>query len=57
MKKGLFHSLVMGVAVSAAALAFAPGSADAHPQAPKCSTAKLIVPWKAGGGNTGMVRR
>ncbi len=50
MKRGLFHSLVMGVAVSAAALAFAPGTADAHPQAPKCSTAKLIVPWKAGGG-------
>ena len=50
MKKGLFHSLVMGVAVSAVALAFAPGSADAHPAAPKCSTAKLIVPWKPGGG-------
>ncbi len=50
MKKGLFHSLVLGVAVSAAALAYAPGSADAAGKAPKCSTAKLIVPWKAGGG-------
>lgn len=50
MKKILFHSLIAGVAVGAAALAFAPGVAEAHHQAPKCSTAKLIVPWKAGGG-------
>ncbi len=50
MKRGLFHSLVMGVAVSAAALAFAPSAADAAGKAPSCSTAKLIVPWKAGGG-------
>jgi tripartite-type tricarboxylate transporter receptor subunit TctC len=50
MKKGLFHSLIASVAMGAAALTFAPGSADAHPTAPKCSTAKLIVPWKAGGG-------
>ncbi|MCH8237122.1 MAG: tripartite tricarboxylate transporter substrate binding protein [Proteobacteria bacterium] len=50
MKKGLFHSLVMGVAVGAAAFTFVPGPADAAGKAPKCSTAKLIVPWKAGGG-------
>ncbi len=50
MKEGLFHSLIAGVAIGAAALAFAPGAAEAHPAAPKCSTAKLIVPWKAGGG-------
>ncbi len=37
---------------SAAALVLisAPGTAVADPKAPKCSTAKLIVPWKAGGG-------
>ena len=50
MNKGLFHSLIVGVTIGAAALAFAPGAAEAHPAAPKCSTAKLIVPWKAGGG-------
>ena len=50
MNKGLFHSLIAGVAIGAAALAFAPGAAEADPKAPKCSTAKLIVPWKAGGG-------
>ena len=50
MNKGLFHSLIVGVAIGAAALAFAPGAAEAHPAVPKCSTAKLIVPWKAGGG-------
>jgi len=50
MKRRLFHSLVAGIAVSAAALAYAPGAADAAGKAPGCSTAKLIVPWKAGGG-------
>ena len=50
MNKGIFHSLIAGIAIGAAALAFAPGAAEAHPAAPKCSTAKLIVPWKAGGG-------
>ena len=50
MKKVLFHNLIAGVAIGAAALAFAPGAAEAGPKAPKCSTAKLIVPWKAGGG-------
>ena len=50
MNKGFFHSLIAGIAIGAAALAFAPGAAEAHPAAPKCSTAKLIVPWKAGGG-------
>ena len=50
MNKEIFHSLIAGIAIGAAALAFAPGAAEAHPAAPKCSTAKLIVPWKAGGG-------
>ena len=47
MRNG-FTLTILGAAV--AALAFAPGSAVAHPEAPDCSTAKLIVPWKAGGG-------
>ena len=50
MKKGLFHCLVASVAIGAAAFTFVPGPADAAGKAPKCSTAKLIVPWKAGGG-------
>ncbi len=50
MKKGLFHSLIAGVAIGAAAFTFVPGPADAAGKAPECSTAKLIVPWKAGGG-------
>ncbi len=50
MKKGLFYSLIAGVAIGAAAFIFVPGPADAAGKAPKCSTAKLIVPWKAGGG-------
>ena len=49
MRKGL-TTTILGVAAAAAALAFAPGAAVAHPEAPKCKTAKLIVPWKAGGG-------
>ncbi len=49
MRKGLTYT-ILGVAAAAAALAFAPGAAVAHPAAPKCKTAKLIVPWKAGGG-------
>lgn len=50
MNKGYFHALVAGVAMTAAAVAFVPSPADAAGKAPKCSTAKLIVPWKAGGG-------
>jgi tripartite-type tricarboxylate transporter receptor subunit TctC len=50
MKKRYFHALVAGVAMTAAAVAFAPSVADAAGKAPKCSTAKLIVPWKPGGG-------
>ena len=49
MRKGL-TTTILGVAAAAAALAFAPGAAVAHPEAPKCKTAKLIVPWKPGGG-------
>jgi tripartite-type tricarboxylate transporter receptor subunit TctC len=49
MRKGL-TTIILGVAAAAVALAFAPGAAVAHPEAPKCRTAKLIVPWKAGGG-------
>ncbi len=49
MRKGLTYT-ILGVAAAAVALAFAPGAAVAHPAAPKCKTAKLIVPWKAGGG-------
>ncbi len=49
MRKGLTYT-ILGVAAVATALAFAPGAAVADPRAPKCKTAKLIVPWKAGGG-------
>jgi len=49
MRKGLTYT-ILGVAAAAVALAFAPGAAVADAQAPKCKTAKLIVPWKAGGG-------
>ena len=38
-----------GAALVAGALALAPVQATAAPEFP-CSTAKLIVPWKAGGG-------
>ncbi len=50
MRKNLIQTIVAGAVLSVAALALAPGAAVAHPEAPKCSTAKLIVPWKAGGG-------
>ena len=52
MKKDLFRHIVAGVAAGAAvfAVAFAPTVAEAKGQAPNCSTAKLIVPWKPGGG-------
>ena len=49
MKKTLIRGFVASVCVVAAVAAFTPSSADAA-QAPKCSTAKLIVPWEAGGG-------
>ena len=49
MRKGL-TTTILGVAAAAAALAFAPGAAVAQAEAPKCKTAKLIVPWKPGGG-------
>ncbi|MFQ5617657.1 MAG: Bug family tripartite tricarboxylate transporter substrate binding protein [Rhodospirillales bacterium] len=49
MRKRLTYT-ILGVAAVAVALAFTPGAAVAQPQAPKCRTAKLIVPWKAGGG-------
>jgi len=52
MKKDLFRNLIAGVTVGAAAfaIAYAPAVAEAKGTAPKCSTAKLIVPWKPGGG-------
>ena len=50
MKKTFIRGLTAGICAVAAVVAFTPSSAEAHPQAPKCSTAKLIVPWKAGGG-------
>ncbi|MBO6521773.1 MAG: tripartite tricarboxylate transporter substrate binding protein [Rhodospirillales bacterium] len=48
MKSTYFKGLCAAAAVSAFT-AFAPGNAHAAPEF-SCSTAKLIVPWKAGGG-------
>ncbi len=48
MKRTLMRGLCAGVAIAAVSWAYAP-SASAAPKIP-CSTAKLIVPWKAGGG-------
>ena len=50
MKKTFIRSITASVCVVAAVAAFTPSTAQADPVAPKCSTAKLIVPWKAGGG-------
>jgi tripartite-type tricarboxylate transporter receptor subunit TctC len=50
MKKSLFRGLAANVCVLVAVAAYTPSVAQAAGQAPKCSTAKLIVPWKAGGG-------
>jgi tripartite-type tricarboxylate transporter receptor subunit TctC len=47
MKKTLLCTVA--AAFAAGAIALAPGQAAAAPNLP-CSTAKLIVPWKAGGG-------
>ncbi len=43
--------LLSTVVMSAAALAVSGTMAAAAPDIP-CETAKLIVPWKAGGGST-----
>ncbi|NQU61568.1 MAG: tripartite tricarboxylate transporter substrate binding protein [Rhodospirillales bacterium] len=52
MKKDLFRNFVAGIAAGAAviAIAYTPTVAEAKGKAPKCSTARLIVPWKPGGG-------
>jgi tripartite-type tricarboxylate transporter receptor subunit TctC len=50
MKKILFRGLTAGIAVIAAVAFYTPTVAEAAGQAPKCSNARLIVPWKAGGG-------
>ena len=50
MKNKLVYGLTVGIGVIAAVAAFTPSAAEAAGTAPKCSTAKLIVPWKAGGG-------
>ena len=50
MKKTFIRSITASVCVVAAVAAYTPSTAQADPKAPKCSTAKLIVPWKAGGG-------
>ena len=49
MKKTFFRGLIAGICVVAAFHAYTPNVTEAA-EAPKCSTAKLIVPWKAGGG-------
>ena len=49
MKNTFIRSITASVCVVAAVAAYTPNFAEAA-QAPKCSTAKLIVPWKAGGG-------
>ena len=43
MKKGLFHSLIAGVAIGAAAFTFVPGPADAAGKAPNASVAPRIA--------------
>ncbi len=50
MKKTLLRGLAVHACVLAVVAAYTPSVAQAAGQAPKCSTAKLIVPWKAGGG-------
>ncbi len=50
MTKGFSRGLAAGVCVVATVAAFTPSTANADPKAPKCKIAKLIVPWKAGGG-------
>ena len=50
MKKTYISGLVAGISAVAAVAAFTPTVAQAAGTAPKCSNAKLIVPWKAGGG-------
>jgi len=49
MKKTFIRSLAVGVAVVAAAVTLGV-STPSIAGAPSCKTAKLIVPWKAGGG-------
>ena len=49
MKKTFFRGLIAGICVVAAFHAYTPNVTEAA-EAPKCSTAKLIVPWKSGGG-------
>lgn len=53
MKKGLTKAVLVGIAISIAA-AFAPISVKAADI--PCSTAKLIVPWGAGGGTDVLFR-
>jgi len=50
MTTRIFLRLTVGFCAFAALAAYTPSVAEAHPEAPKCSTAKLIVPWGAGGG-------
>jgi len=47
MKRVLLRSTI---AAAAAVFALVSGAANSQQQAPGCKTAKLIVPWKAGGG-------
>ena len=49
MTKGFLRSLTAGVAVVACAITLGV-STPSEAGAPSCKTAKLIVPWKAGGG-------
>ena len=49
MTKGFLRSLTAGIAVVAAAMTLGV-TTPSQAGAPSCKTAKLIVPWKAGGG-------
>jgi tripartite-type tricarboxylate transporter receptor subunit TctC len=49
MKKGIIFSLVAGAALAVSATTFTASPASAAPSF-SCNTAKLIVPWGAGGG-------
>ncbi|MBT6093504.1 MAG: tripartite tricarboxylate transporter substrate binding protein [Rhodospirillaceae bacterium] len=50
MIRTYIRGLAVGVFAVSAVAAFTPNASYAAGTAPKCSTATLVVPWKAGGG-------
>jgi len=51
----LLRKSIIAMTAVAAFVGLAAGSAAAAPNIP-CKTAKLIVPWKAGGGRQAVIR-